>query len=105
MVAVPLLKVPLAPLPGAAKVTLAPDTGLPKASLTVTTSGAAKAVVTVALWGVPDVAAMLAAAPAVLGRSKDAGGRRPGNEGWTLVAAAFGVAGGSLGSGAPRFVG
>src|SRR5947209_1071069 len=66
-------KVAPAPLPGAAKVTLTPDTGLPNWSLTVATSGAAKAVLTVALCGVPEATTMLAAAPAVLVRLNDAG--------------------------------
>jgi hypothetical protein len=65
MVAVPLLKVPLAPLEGAVKVTEAPDTGLPYWSSTVTTSGAPKAAPTAALCGVPEVALMPAGAPAV----------------------------------------
>ena len=42
---------PLAPAPGAVKVTLTPDTGLPTASATVTASGLAKAVETAALCG------------------------------------------------------
>ena len=49
-VAVPLLaKAPLAPLPGAVKVTVAPGTGLPYWSVTVATSGAAKGVATAVL--------------------------------------------------------
>jgi hypothetical protein len=45
----PLAKVPLAPLVGAANVTTTPLTGLLPASVTVTTRGAAKAVLMVAL--------------------------------------------------------
>src|SRR5271154_791968 len=63
IVAVPLLNVPLAPLPGAVKVTVTPDMGLPLAALTVITSGLAKALPTVAVCGVPDVAVMLAGKP------------------------------------------
>lgn len=50
------LKLPLAPLAGAAKVTIAPLTGLLFESLTLAWSGVAKAVPTVALCGVPAVA-------------------------------------------------
>jgi hypothetical protein len=57
----PPANVPLAPLPGAVKVTVAPATGFPPLSFTVATSGAANAVLIVALCGVPLVAAMLAA--------------------------------------------
>ena len=45
---------PEAPLAGAVKVTVAPVTGLPNWSTSWTTSGMAKAVPTVALWGVPE---------------------------------------------------
>ena len=74
MVVVLFVKVPLAPvLAGAVYVTDAPETGLPKASLTVTTSGLAKAVFTVALCGDPEATTMLLAAPAVLVRVNEAG--------------------------------
>ena len=66
----PPANVPLAPLAGAAKVTVTPLTGLLKESLTVACSCAANAVLTVALWGVPAVAAMLAAEPARLVNKK-----------------------------------
>src|SRR5437667_317470 len=56
-------------------VTLA--TGLPPASFTVATSGAANAVLIVALCGVPLVAVMLAAAPAVFVSEKFAGVATP----------------------------
>ena len=61
----PPAKVPLAPLPdaGAVKVTVAPLTGLPPASLTVTCSGVGYAVLIAVLCGVPAVAVMLAASP------------------------------------------
>src|SRR5207302_143916 len=69
-----LLNVPLAPvIAGAVKVTTTPETGLLPASRTVTTSALPKAVLMVALWGVPEVAAMLAGVPAVLVRLKEAG--------------------------------
>ena len=58
-------KDPLAPLVGAVKVTVWLPTGLPKVSFTVATSGLVNAVLMMALCGVPPVAAMDAAAPAV----------------------------------------
>src|SRR5947199_268780 len=66
-------KVALAPLPGAANVTLTPDTGLPNWSVTVATNGLVKVVLTVALWPGTEVTTMLVAAPAVLVRAKEAG--------------------------------
>ena len=48
------------PLSGAANVTVTLGTGLPLASVTVAMSGAVKAVFTVALCGVPAVAAIVA---------------------------------------------
>ena len=64
-VALPV-KAPLAPLAGAAKTTEAPAITFPKASRTVTASGAVKAVPTLALCGVvPGLAIMLAAAAGV----------------------------------------
>ena len=73
----PPANVPLAPLAGALNVTTTPLTGLLPASFTVATSGAANAVLIVALWGVPLVAAMLAAAPAVFVNAKFAGVATP----------------------------
>jgi len=61
----PPAKVLLAPLPGGVKVTTTPLTGLFPESVTVATSGAANAVLIVALCGVPLVAATFAAAPAL----------------------------------------
>jgi hypothetical protein len=69
----PPANVPLAPLAGALNVTTTPLTGLLPASFTVATSGAANAVLIVALCGVPAVATRLAAAPAVLVSEKFAG--------------------------------
>ena len=60
------VKVPLAPLIGAAKVTEAPLTGLLLASFTVACRAVANAVPTVALCGVPAVALMLPLPPATL---------------------------------------
>jgi len=59
----PPAKVPLAPLPGDANVTVTPLTGLLRESLTVACSWAANAVLTVALCGVPAVAVMVVAVP------------------------------------------
>jgi hypothetical protein len=61
----PPANVPLAPLAGGVKVTSTPLTGLLPASVTVATSGAAKAVLIVALWGVPLVAVTFVGAPVV----------------------------------------
>src|SRR5271165_3083731 len=80
----PPAKVPLAPLPGAVKVTVTPLTALPPESLTVATSGAPKAVLIVAFWGVPLVAAMDAAAPALLVSAKTAGAATPATVAFTL---------------------
>ena len=52
MVLVPLLNVPDAPLAGAVKTTLTPDTGLPLLSVTFTANGLGKAVLMAALCGV-----------------------------------------------------
>src|SRR5947199_234788 len=68
----PLGNVALAPEPGAAKVTVAPGTRLPKASRTVATSGLVNAVLTVALWPEPEATRMLPAAPALLVSVKEA---------------------------------
>jgi hypothetical protein len=61
----PPAKVPLAPAAGGVNVTTTPLTGLFPVSVTVATNGAAKAVLIVALWPDPLVAATFAAAPAV----------------------------------------
>jgi hypothetical protein len=63
-------KVPLAPLPGAENVTGTAGVGLPKLSTTFTLRGAAKAVLTVALWLLPPMIVIVAGAPAVLVRPK-----------------------------------
>jgi hypothetical protein len=60
-----LLKFSLAPLDGAVNVTLAPDTALPKVSVTVATKALPNAVFTVVLWPDPDATVILAAVPAV----------------------------------------
>lgn len=63
-VVTPPAKVPLAPPPGAANVTVTPLTGLFSESFTVACSCSANAVLTVALCGVPEEAVMLAGVPA-----------------------------------------
>ena len=69
--AVPLLKLPDAPDAGPVNVTLTPDTGLLAASLTVTASALAKAVLMAADCGVvPAFAVIEAAWPAVLVNAK-----------------------------------
>jgi hypothetical protein len=77
VLAVPLTKVPLAPLAGALKVTLAPEIGFPWASVTLADRVWAKAVLTGALWGVPLVALIVVAGPVRLVRANDAGAVTP----------------------------
>jgi hypothetical protein len=62
----PPAKVPLAPLVGAAKVTVTAFTGLFEASRTVTCKAVPNAVLIVALCGVPAVAVTLAGAPVIV---------------------------------------
>ena len=62
----PLAKVTEAPLEGAEKVTLAPDTSLPNWSVTVATSGLVKAVLTWADCPEPELSVMVAGGPAVM---------------------------------------
>ena len=64
-VADPLKAAPV-PVEGAVKVTLTPLTGLLLASFTNACKTVAKAVLTVALWGVPAAARILAGTPARL---------------------------------------
>src|SRR5690242_13184022 len=73
VVAAPFAKVPLAPLPGAVKVTVTPLTGLFPASFAVACRGAANAVLIAALCGVPAVAIMLAGGTARFVSAKLAG--------------------------------
>ena len=68
--ATPPVKVPLAPLAGAVKVTSTPFTGLLLASLTVATSREAKVKVINVLCGVPPVAAIEAGTAVVLVSAK-----------------------------------
>src|SRR5580704_2964776 len=63
-------KLPLAPLPGAVNVTVTLGTGLLPASTTVACNTAAKAVFAAALCGVPPLARIDPADPAVLVRVK-----------------------------------
>jgi hypothetical protein len=73
----PPAKVPDAPLLGGANDTIAPLTALPPPSFTVTVRRPPNAVLTVALCGVPLVAVIDAAAPAVLVSAKVAGVETP----------------------------
>jgi hypothetical protein len=60
-----------APVPGAAKFTVTPETGLPPLSFTVTARALLKAVLIAAFCGVlPAFAVIADAAPAVLARPK-----------------------------------
>jgi hypothetical protein len=70
--------VPDGAVAGAVKVTATPLTGLPKLSVTVATSGLAKAVLITALCGVPLVAASDAGGPAKFVRMKLADDVAPG---------------------------
>jgi hypothetical protein len=76
-VVTPPANAPLAPLPGAANVTTTPLTGLLPASFTVACKSVANAVLIVALCGVPAVAVILAAGPALLVSAKFAGVTTP----------------------------
>ena len=59
--------VPLAPVAaGAVKVTVAPETGLPKASVTSATKGLVKAVLTAPDWPAPEETAMVVGVPPVM---------------------------------------
>ena len=80
----PPAKVPLAPLDGAVNVTVTLLTGLFPASFTVACSCVVKAVLIVALCGVPAVAVMLAAVPVKLVREKFAGVPTPETEAVTV---------------------
>lgn len=80
----PPVKVPVAPKPGAAKVTLTPATGLPPASLTVATKGAAKAVLTAALCPPPLVAVIEAGGAPLFVSEKLAGVVTPATLAFTL---------------------
>jgi hypothetical protein len=71
------LKLPLAPLPGAVNVTVTPETGFPLVSFTWAFNATAKTLLTVALCGVPAVAVMLAAGPAVFVKLNVAGVATP----------------------------
>src|ERR1700752_4937675 len=67
----PPANVPLAPVcAGAVNVTVTPETGLLLASFTVAWSAVVNAVLIVAVCGVPAVAVIAAAAPALLVRAK-----------------------------------
>ena len=79
------VKVPDAPLDGAVKVTVAPETGLEELSVTRATSGFVNFVLTVVVWLPPDEMAIVAAVPAVLVSEKLSGlGVVPGEVAPTL---------------------
>ena len=77
-VAEPPVNVPLAPLPGAVKVTVTPLNVFPPESLTVATSGLAKAALIATLCGVPLVGVTLDGVPAWFVRLKTAAVATPG---------------------------
>ena len=79
----PPANVPLAPLAGAVNVTTTPLNPDP-AFVTVATSGAANAVLTIALCGVPLVAAIASGAGVVFVRAKLAPAVTPGTVATTL---------------------
>jgi hypothetical protein len=82
---VPPANVPLAPVcAGAMNVTVTPETGLFPESFTVAWSAVVKAVPIVALCGVPAVAVIVAAEPAVLVRAKLAAVATPETDAATL---------------------
>jgi hypothetical protein len=79
----PPVKVPLAPVVGAVKVTTTPLVGDPPV-VTVATRGTANAVLTTALCGVPLVAVMVSTAAAVFVILKLAGVETPAAEAVTV---------------------
>src|ERR1700720_1363908 len=81
----PPANVPLAPVcAGAVNVTVTPETGLLPASFTVACSAVVNAVLMVAVFGVPPVAVIPAAAPAVLVKAKFAAVATPETDAATL---------------------
>src|SRR5579884_2612166 len=82
--AVAITGVELAPLAGAVNVTVAPLTGLPKASLTLTCRPAANALPTTAVCGEPETTAIAAADPALFVRLNDVAPDTPGTVADTL---------------------
>src|SRR3954447_14241075 len=76
--------VPLAPVAGAANVTVTPGSGLLPASFTVACSRVANAVPMGVTCGVPAVAEIVAAAPAVFESAKFAGAGIPGTDAPTI---------------------
>ena len=81
-----------APVAGAAKVTATPLSGLPAASLTSTCSGTAKGARTVVLCGVPPVAVMVDAVPAVIVKALLCAETSDGADGGELIASRGGDA-------------
>jgi hypothetical protein len=81
----PPANVPLAPVwAGAVNVTVTPETGLLLASFTVACSAVVNAVLIVAVCGVPAVAVIVAADPALLVRAKLAAVVTPDTDAATL---------------------
>jgi hypothetical protein len=78
------VNVPLAPITGAVKVTIALLTGLLPLSTTFTCSGFVNGLPTTALWPFPAVARTEAGAPVVFVRSKFAGVGTPAIEAVTV---------------------
>src|SRR5438874_2468877 len=73
VVAVVAPRTAVAPLPGAAKVTAAPETTFPNESVTATISGAPNAALTAADWPLPLTTAIRLAGPFTLVSEKTAG--------------------------------
>lgn len=80
----PPANVPVAPVAGAEKVTVAPLTGFELASSTVATNGSAKAVLIAALCPAPLVGVIEAEPPAILVKLKLAGVETPATEALTV---------------------
>jgi len=83
-VEVAFAKVPLAPVAGAVNVTATPPTGFELASSTVATNGAANAVSTVAVCGVPLVATTVTGDPPAFVKLKLAGVEAPATDAVTV---------------------
>src|ERR1700674_1865022 len=84
VVAMPLANMPLAPLAGAVKVTVAFGTKFRETSSTTARSAVANGVETLADWPPPPAATIEAGALVVLVRLKGAGAVTPGTEAVTL---------------------
>src|ERR1700676_1981724 len=78
------VRVELAPVAGAVKVTVWLGTGLPWASFTTTSNALPKGVLIAAFCGVPLTTAIVAGAPTVLVKAKVAGVATPATDAVTL---------------------